>query len=311
MDRSFNILKQLKEYIQVELDKPNDYYNEHTFNHSNGYKQCLKDIKEMIENKENEMYNIIEKFITKNRSHKPLIYKGIVLHDTGNQKDTAMGNFNWFNTGNRQASAHFFIDKDIILNTVPITEMAWHAGKTANSRYIGIEMCHTDNFENIYNKSVWLTAKLLLKQNILVADENTIMSHEEVSRKWKETNHIDPTQFLKNNNKTIDGFRSDVQKTINNMIFENAVMKLKSKGIINTPEYWLNNIIQENIIDTDYVSWIIIKAANKFKPVIDIKSAIDVLKQNGIVSSPDYWLTNAEYNKDFIRQLIINIANKF
>ena len=38
----------------------------------------------------------------------------IVMHYTGNERDTAKGNANYFHTGSRGASAHFFVDETSI-----------------------------------------------------------------------------------------------------------------------------------------------------------------------------------------------------
>ena len=40
--------------------------------------------------------------------------KYIVMHYTGNSKDTAKANANYFTGANRYASAHFFVDNDSI-----------------------------------------------------------------------------------------------------------------------------------------------------------------------------------------------------
>ena len=42
----------------------------------------------------------------------------VVMHYTGNAKDTARGNANYFHGANRKASAHFFVDDSDIFQSV-------------------------------------------------------------------------------------------------------------------------------------------------------------------------------------------------
>ena len=52
----------------------------------------------------------------------------IVIHYTGNKKDTAYANANYFKGANRNASAHFFVDNDNIYQSVALKNKAWHCG---------------------------------------------------------------------------------------------------------------------------------------------------------------------------------------
>jgi N-acetylmuramoyl-L-alanine amidase len=169
-------------------------------------------------------YEILQKFISKNRSGKTLVAKGTVVHETATPGATAENEFKYFNTGagGRSASAHAFIDYDCIIQTVPWNEQAWHAGGTANRNYIGIEFCNYDDatkFQEIWKRAVWLFAwvhvNVLKVTNI---NKDTLMSHAEVSAKWKETNHQDPVAYFAKFGKTVDMFRAEVQAEINSML---------------------------------------------------------------------------------------------
>lgn len=167
------------------------------------------------------MYQITEKFISLNRSKKSFTPIGIVIHETANPNDSADMEFRYFNSGDRQASAHAFIDSGNIIQTIPWLEVGWHAGKTANSKFIGIEMCHTtnsDKFKMIWDRTVWLFAYLfvnVIKCNTITKDN--LMSHAEVSNLWKETDHLDPVDYFATFGKTVDTFRQEVQIMINQM----------------------------------------------------------------------------------------------
>ncbi len=76
--------------------------------------------------------------------------KYIVMHYTGNTKDTAVANAKYFANGSRQASAHFFVDDSNIYQSVGLKNTAWHCGSNTyyhkecrNSNSFGIEMCCT------------------------------------------------------------------------------------------------------------------------------------------------------------------------
>lgn len=79
----------------------------------------------------------------------------VVMHYTGNAKDTASGNCNYFRSGGRRASAHLFVDETSIYQSVELRDRAWHCGTSGryyhsvcrNSNAIGIEMCTSGNYK--------------------------------------------------------------------------------------------------------------------------------------------------------------------
>jgi N-acetylmuramoyl-L-alanine amidase len=110
---------------------------------------------------------------------------------------------------------------------VPVNEMALHAGNTANTRYIGIELCEPKDsdpdrvrkFTETWNRAVWYYAWLLIHYvGKTTVTPQVIPSHAEISKWWKQTNHTDPVGFFKKYGKTVEMFRSDVQKEINRQL---------------------------------------------------------------------------------------------
>lgn len=166
------------------------------------------------------MYPIKVDLLTRNRSHKPLKPIGMVLHSTATDGASDEAEIKYFNSADRQASAHAFIDEDSITQCIPLTERGWHAGATANSKFIGIELCEPKGkdiakFNEIYKRAVWYFAYIFVNVlKIKTVTKNNLMSHAEVSDKWGETNHTDPVAYFKEYGKTVDGFRKDVQATI-------------------------------------------------------------------------------------------------
>ena len=115
--------------------------------------------------------------------------KYIVLHYTGNSKDTAYNNAKYFNGGNRNASAHYFVDDTSIFQVVEDYNGAWHVGNTKtevnNKNSIGIEMCCSGNYQvssKTEANAIELVKHLMAKYNIPVANVRT---HAEVTKYGK------------------------------------------------------------------------------------------------------------------------------
>lgn len=169
-------------------------------------------------------YTITQRFISKNRPGTRLNAIGTVLHETATPGASDEDEFRYFNSGagGRKASVHAFVDYDSITQTIPWNEVAWHAGSTANKNYIGIELCNYNDaakFNEIWERAVWLFAWVhinVIKQTTI--NNTTLMSHAEVSQKWRETDHTDPIGYFAKYGKTVDMFRNDVQKEINRQL---------------------------------------------------------------------------------------------
>lgn len=143
---------------------------------------------------------------------------GMVCHETATPNATDEAEVSYFKNNDVNASVHGFIDYNSITQTLPWKELCWGAGATANSRFIQIELCHFDGelFPQIWIRGVFAFAWVFV--NILgihtITKEN-LMSHKEVSLKWRETDHVDPHSYFENNGKTMDDFREAVQAEIN------------------------------------------------------------------------------------------------
>lgn len=103
--------------------------------------------------------------------------KYIVIHYTGNHTDTAIGNANYFKSVNRNASAHYFVDKTNVVQVVSDNNTSWAVGvnyggvlfgKCTNYNSINIEMC-SDNgaiADTTFKNTVALTKALMKKYGI-------------------------------------------------------------------------------------------------------------------------------------------------
>lgn len=113
----------------------------------------------------------------------------IVIHDTGIKNQTALNNGKYFhNNRNLKASAHFFVDAQYIVRSVPLDKIAWHCGKSTypyciNENSIAVEICVSDNASDnyaAYCKAALLTRQLMSKYGIPI--EN-VLRHHDVSGK--------------------------------------------------------------------------------------------------------------------------------
>ncbi|APM40532.1 peptidoglycan recognition protein family protein [Clostridium kluyveri] len=114
--------------------------------------------------------------------------KFIVMHDTGNYKDTALANATYFNGGDRQASAHYFVDDTSIYQVVEENQAAWHCGDghdkygIGNHNSIGIEMCNSGGYisDTTINNTLELVRSLMSKYSVSI---NNVVRHYDASRK--------------------------------------------------------------------------------------------------------------------------------
>lgn len=128
------------------------------------------------------------KFNTSSRNGTKIKY--IVIHDTGNKNKgaNAEAHFKYFNGGNRNASAHYFVDETQVLQLVEDDVASWAVGDgkskygISNSNSISIEICvNSDgNYGVAVQKTIELTKHLMDKHNIPI--EN-VVRHYDASRK--------------------------------------------------------------------------------------------------------------------------------
>ena len=145
----------------------------------------------------------------------------IVIHYTGNSKDNAKNNCNYFATGSRKASAHFFVDDANIYQSVELRDVAWHCGTSGtyyhkscrNSNAFGIEMCCTAGNYKVSQKTIENAAYLcanLCKRLGISADlvDTYVLRHYDVTHKSC------PAQMAGSSNKEWEAFKNDVKNIL-------------------------------------------------------------------------------------------------
>ena len=175
------------------------------------------------------------------RNQKPVY---IVIHDTGNTGKGANANahFNYFNGGNRNASADFFVDDTQILQVNDYNKFyTWHCGDgrgkygITNRNSIGIEMCINSDgsYDAAFNKTIELTKYLMQELNI---DINHVVRHYDASRKNC------PASMSKNSWALWQGFKAKLTATTELTSVNDIVWELAYRGILTDKNLWLNKL---------------------------------------------------------------------
>ena len=137
------------------------------------------------------MPKIEKKQIAYNRVARTSKIKYIVIHDTANAKEgaDADAHFNYFNGGNRNSSADFFVDDKKILQVNDYTKYyTWQVGDgngkygITNQNSIGVEICiNADgDYDEAFKNAIKLTKYLMKELNI---SEENVVRHFDASKK--------------------------------------------------------------------------------------------------------------------------------
>ena len=107
-----------------------------------------------------------------------------------------------------------------IVQTLPWTMRAWHAGKSkGNNQYIGFEICE-DGLEDpvyftaVYRAAVELVAYLCKQNGWDPLADGTVICHAEGYRRGVASNHGDVLHWFPRHGKTMDDFRADVAREL-------------------------------------------------------------------------------------------------
>lgn len=141
--------------------------------------------------------------------------KYLVLHYTSNDGDKAQNNAKYFQTANRGASAHYFVDDENVYQSVSDLYVAWSVGGKKyndckqtgggafygicnNSNSISVELCDTDKNGVVMatpatiNNAIELICDLMQKYSI---DLNHVIRHFDVNGKHCPAYYVDNTAW--------------------------------------------------------------------------------------------------------------------
>lgn len=95
----------------------------------------------------------------------------IVVHYTAGNNDTAENNGVYFGRNDVGASAHYFVDENEVVQSVPDNVIAWHCGANKyyhancrNNNSLGVEICTKKNKSGVY----YLDTKAMDRASVLV-----------------------------------------------------------------------------------------------------------------------------------------------
>jgi len=180
-------------------------------------------------------YPISEQLLNVNRSHEHLSPIGFEIHSTDNQNDTAQSERTYYNSRYLGASVHYFAGTEII-RCIPENEVAGHAGPTANHKYLSVEMCEGEPFDEVWARTIWLVADTCVRYGWSTGPD--VWSHRGTSDKWHETDHQDPISYLQRNGKTWEELLSAIDSeiiAISNPIQSSPVTILRSPDLVRAP----------------------------------------------------------------------------
>ena len=196
----------------------------------------------------------------------------IILHDTGNFKQGANAemHFKYFNGGNRQSSADFFVDDSQVLKINDYkNNFTWAVGDgkgrygITNRNSISVEICvNSDNdMDKTINKTIDLVIYLMKELNLPI---ERVCRHFNASRKnCPQTMNMgtwDKWHAFINQVKE----RMNPMKKIENV--DEALKVLVENGVINSPDYWktASNMVK-------YFDLFILNVANKLNEMKGVK----------------------------------------
>lgn len=145
----------------------------------------------------------------------------VAMHYTGNTKDTARANANYFTGAGRNASAHIFVDDTEIRQSVALKDTAWSVGAKSyrhascrNANSISIEMCCTAGNYKISDKTkenaAHVCAYICKLLGITAAGVDTY-----VLRHYDVTGKNCPAQMAGSGNSEWAAFKARVKEILN------------------------------------------------------------------------------------------------
>lgn len=189
--------------------------------------------------------NLRQCFLTENPCYKAgqtIEPRGIVVHSTGAnnpyirryvQPDDGLLGQNLHNNHWNQdrpdlrVCVHAFIGKlkdgtIATYQTLPWDMRGWHVGGSANNTHIGFEICEDGLSEREYFNAVYREAKELCVYLCLVYDINpiNIIDHSEAYKMGLGSNHEDVSHWFPRHGKSMDIFRSEVRKELEELTYE-------------------------------------------------------------------------------------------
>ena len=184
----------------------------------------------------------------------------IVLHYTANNGDTAKNNADYFaRQSGLQASAHYFVDKNEIWQSVKDEDTAWHCGTTGtyfnacrNANSIGIEMVSRIGSDGKYYIEDGVVEKARELVKYLMGRYNIPTSR--ICRHYDVTHKSCPEPWVRNSSLFTNFIKSLEVKDLTTQQTQELIDKNKPKRynkVEEMPEYYREEI--QEMIDADII----------------------------------------------------------
>jgi len=184
---------------------------------------------------------IEKKQIAHNRKKRTGKILYIVIHDTGNTKKGAdsEAHFNYFNGGERGASADFFVDSKRVLQVNDYEQYyTYHVGDgkgkygITNQNAVGVELCVNEDgdYETAFKNTVELTKHLMQVLNIPI---ERVVRHYDASRK-NCPQSMDEAKWAAFKAKVLEEKKMDCKfKDISDHFAKKQIEELFKMGVVN------------------------------------------------------------------------------
>lgn len=153
-----------------------------------------------------------------NRPGTPLQPIGLVIHTTANPGASAENHYKYWSSGYRASSAHIVVDWELALTLVPWqpgrAEVAWHAGAQANTRFLGMEICESNDpaqAQRAIDNAAEVAAQVLRAWGW---GTERLIAHAQVAWWLGGTDHQDPLPYLARWNRTWADFVAAVDRAL-------------------------------------------------------------------------------------------------
>ncbi len=186
--------------------------------------------------------------------------KYIVMHYTGNSKDTAVANAKYFCNNKLSSSAHYFVDDSTIYQSVALKDRAWHCGASTyyhdecrNANSIGIEMCCTAGNYKVSDTTIenaaYLAAAVAEYLGISADEVDTyIVRHYDVTHKDC------PSQWVTDSS-GFTAFKTKVKAILSGTAAGSEELTMAQYDELNERVSALENKMIYNYIDTNMPEW--------------------------------------------------------
>lgn len=220
------------------------------------------------------------------------------------------------------------------VQTMPWNYRPWGCASgskgSCNDNWIQFEICE-DNlsnksyFDKVYKEACELTAYLCKIYNLNPKGTVTyngvkvpvILCHIDSYKLGLGSNHGDVMHWFKRYGKTMEDVRNDVATLMNaGSDFEDLAQGVKNhpvnilaeKGIINSPDYWMEEYYNLKYLDILLEKLAAAAVSKQVTSIQSVKEAIDHLVECEIINTADYWLSN--YTKiKYLDKLLISAAS--